>query len=96
MRAVPRERFVPPELAGKAHDDGPLPIGWGQTISQPLVVAEMIAAAAVRPGDRVLDFFAGSGTTGAVAAELGRHFLLVDRNPEAIEIMRRRLPPARR
>jgi site-specific DNA-methyltransferase (adenine-specific) len=47
-----------------------------------------------RPGDRVLDFFAGSGTTGAVAASLGRRFVLVDANPEAVDVMRRRLGPA--
>ncbi|MDP3209019.1 MAG: DNA methyltransferase, partial [Rhodoglobus sp.] len=43
-------------------------------------------------GDWVLDFFAGSGTTGAVAAALGRRFVLVDENPEAIDVMRGRLP----
>jgi site-specific DNA-methyltransferase (adenine-specific) len=47
------------------------------------------------PGDRVLDFFAGSGTTGAVAAQLGRRFVMVDRNPEAVAVMRTRLPGAR-
>lgn len=53
-----------------------------------------IVQASSRPGDLVLDFFAGSGTTGAVAAALGRRFLLVDDNPEAIAVMRRRLPAA--
>ena len=45
-----------------------------------------------RPGDWVLDFFAGSGTTGAVAAALGRRFVLVDENPDAVDVMRGRLP----
>ena len=45
-----------------------------------------------RPGDWVLDFFAGSGTTGAVAAAMGRRFVLVDENPQALEVMRVRLP----
>ena len=49
-------------------------------------------AASSRPGDWVLDFFAGSGTTGAAARTLGRRFVLVDSNPEAIEVMRKRLP----
>ena len=52
------------------------------------------ASASSRPGDWVLDFFGGSGTTGAVAAKLGRRFVLVDRNPEAIAVMRERLPEA--
>jgi site-specific DNA-methyltransferase (adenine-specific) len=47
--------------------------------------------ASTRPGDWCLDFFAGSGTLGAVAKQLGRHYLLIDSNPEAIEIMRSRL-----
>ena len=50
--------------------------------------------ASSRPGDRVLDLFAGSGTTGAVAAALGRDAVLVDENPEAIAVMRRRMPAA--
>ncbi len=50
-----------------------------------------MVAASTRPGDWCLDFFAGSGTLGAVAAELGRHYVLIDSNPEAVRIMRRRL-----
>src|SRR5690349_13072931 len=53
MRQVPRERFVPDNLAEFAYDDGPLPIGCGQTISQPYIVARMIDAAEIAPGDRV-------------------------------------------
>ncbi len=51
-----------------------------------------MVSASTRPGDRCLDFFAGSGTLGAVAAQLGRHYVLIDSNPEAVEIMRARLP----
>ncbi|MDK6850040.1 site-specific DNA-methyltransferase, partial [Klebsiella quasipneumoniae] len=51
-----------------------------------------IITASSRPGDRVLDFFAGSGTTGAAAHELDRQFLLIDANPEAIAVMRTRFP----
>ena len=61
FRAVPRERFVADELAAFAYDDGPLPIGQGQTISQPYIVALMVAAAGIKPGDRVLEVGAGSG-----------------------------------
>jgi len=53
-------------------------------------VLRRIVQASSRPRDWVLDFFAGSGTTGAVAAALGRRFVLVDQNPEAIQVMRRR------
>ena len=62
MRAVPREAFVPPDLIDSAYDDGPLPIGSGHTISQPYVVAFMIAAAAPKAGDRALEIGTGSGT----------------------------------
>ena len=54
-----------------------------------------IVQASSAPGDWVLDFFAGSGTTGAVAGKLGRRYLLVDESPDAVEVMRRRLPGAR-
>ena len=58
---------------------------------KPEGVLRRIVTASSRPGDLCLDFFAGSGTLGAVARELGRGFLLVDSNPEAIEVMERRL-----
>jgi len=51
--------------------------------------------ASTRPGDVVLDFFAGSGTLGAVARDLGRHYVLIDSNPEAVAVMQRRLEPLR-
>jgi site-specific DNA-methyltransferase (adenine-specific) len=50
-----------------------------------------MVAASTRPGDWCLDFFAGSGTLGAVAAQLGRHYVLIDSNPEAVRVMRARL-----
>ncbi len=64
----------------------------GYATQKPEGVLRRIVQASSAPGDWVLDFFAGSGTTGAVAAALGRRFLLVDENPEAVEVMRRRLP----
>jgi protein-L-isoaspartate(D-aspartate) O-methyltransferase len=71
MRAVPRHQFVPPELAPLAYADRPLPIGFDQTISQPVIVAEMTALAAVRRGQRVLEIGTGSGYQSAVLAALG-------------------------
>jgi len=62
----------------------------GYPTQKPLGILTRIIAASSRPGDTVLDFFAGSGTTGAAAAALGRDFILVDSNPEAIEVMRTR------
>ena len=66
MRSVARERFVDERLADRAHDDGPLPIEHGQTISQPYMVAWMIEAAAVGARDRVLEVGTGSGYAAAV------------------------------
>jgi protein-L-isoaspartate(D-aspartate) O-methyltransferase len=70
MGAVPRHRFVPSDLASQAYRDRPLPIGYGQTISQPYVVAFMTEAAGVEPGDRVLEVGTGSGYQAAVLAEI--------------------------
>ena len=69
--AVPRDRFVPPEQRDHAWADRALPIGWGQTISQPTVVAVMTQALAVAPGHKVLEIGTGSGYQAAVLAELG-------------------------
>jgi site-specific DNA-methyltransferase (adenine-specific) len=63
----------------------------GYATQKPEGILRRIVQASSSEGDWVLDFFAGSGTTGAVAGLLGRRFLLVDQNPEAIEVMRRRL-----
>lgn len=70
MRTVPRERFVGEELADAAYRDSPLPIGEGQTISQPYIVALMLEAAEIGPGDRVLEVGAGSGYAAAVASRI--------------------------
>ncbi|MEZ3160409.1 site-specific DNA-methyltransferase [Microbacterium sp. BWT-B31] len=67
----------------------------GYPTQKPEGILRRIVQASTRPGDRVLDFFAGSGTTGAVASALGRDAVLVDVNPDAIEVMRRRMPHAR-
>ena len=104
--AVDREPYMAPGLVTKEKAErGKLPTDvWWHTIVSPTgrektgyptqkpegLLRRMIAAS-TKPGDRVLDFFAGSGTTGAVARALGRRFVLVDQNPEAIAVMRARL-----
>ena len=70
MRRVPREEFVPKELRHRAYEDCALPIGHGQTISQPWVVAAIAAALELRGGERVLDVGGGAGYSTAIAAEL--------------------------
>jgi site-specific DNA-methyltransferase (adenine-specific) len=64
----------------------------GYPTQKPIGILRRIIQASSKPGDVVLDFFAGSGTTGFVAHELGRRFILVDQNPESIEVIRNRLP----
>lgn len=81
MAAVPREEFVPPELADQACDDRALPVGSGQTISQPFMVAIMTSAAAVRPTDRVLEVGTGTGYQAAILARLARTVVTVERIP---------------
>ncbi len=70
FEAVPRRDFLPPRLRGQASFDGPLPIGHGQTSSQPRTVADMLRLLDVQPGDRVLDVGSGSGWTTALLAHL--------------------------
>jgi protein-L-isoaspartate(D-aspartate) O-methyltransferase len=71
MRKVPRHQFVPRTQFGSAYADGPLPIGWDQTISQPYIVALMTELAAAGPGKRILEIGTGSGYQAAVLAEMG-------------------------
>jgi site-specific DNA-methyltransferase (adenine-specific) len=106
---VDREPYMAPGLVTAAKAElGKLPTDvWWHTIvsptgrektgyptQKPEAVLRRILTASSRPGDCVLDFFAGSGTTGAVARRLGRRFVLVDCNPEAFEVMRQRLGDA--
>lgn len=79
---VPRERFVPIEIAERAFEDCALDIGCGQTISQPFIVALMTQAAEIRPGMRVLEVGTGSGYQSAVLAELGAEVFSVEIIPE--------------
>jgi protein-L-isoaspartate(D-aspartate) O-methyltransferase len=94
MRAVPRDRFVPSELAGEAWDNVPLPIGAGQTISQPLVVARMLEQLALQGGERILDVGTGSGYHGALLAHLGSHVWSVERHRDLSDQARRNLDAA--
>ena len=80
MAKVPREAFVPADLAEFAYDDSPLPIGEGQTISQPYIVGLMAEAAAIAPGDVVLEVGAGSGYAAAVFAELAGEVVTIERH----------------
>ena len=84
IAAVPRERFVPEESRGSAYLDIPLPIGKGQTISQPTMVAEMMAALRVNPRDKILEVGTGSGYQAALLAKLAPQGMVVtvERVPE--------------
>jgi protein-L-isoaspartate(D-aspartate) O-methyltransferase len=95
IAAVPRELFVAPELRSRAWQNSPLPIGNGQTISQPLVVARMCEALELCGDERVLDVGTGSGYHAAVLARLGRSVLSVERDPALSELARRNLAAAR-
>ena len=78
MRTVPRHDFVPPELRGRAYGDHPLPIGFGQTISQPYIVAYMTEMLRPRPGLKVLEVGTGSGYQAAVLAAAGASVFTVE------------------
>ncbi len=91
FRAVPREEFVPDEVREFAYEDGPLPIEADQTISQPYIVAAMIDAAEVSPGDRVLEIGAGSGYAAAVMGRIAAEVIAVERHHELAELARARM-----
>jgi protein-L-isoaspartate(D-aspartate) O-methyltransferase len=88
---VPRERFVPPDLAHLAYADMALPIPEGQTISQPLIVAMMTEALALGGGERVLEIGTGSGYQTAVLAELAAEVITLERHEALAEPARRLL-----
>jgi protein-L-isoaspartate(D-aspartate) O-methyltransferase len=88
---VPREEFVPQQFRHRAWDDSALPIGEGQTISQPLMVAIMTEALAVEPGHKVLEVGTGSGYQAAVLARLGAEVVTVERNEQLLERARQTL-----
>jgi len=84
MAWAPREWFLPPHLARDAYEDAPLPIGSGQTISQPLIVALMTEALAPRRGDRVLEIGTGSGYQTAILTHLGARVYTIERLPDLL------------
>jgi protein-L-isoaspartate(D-aspartate) O-methyltransferase len=94
MEGVPRELFVPKDLRGRAYDDAALPIGGGQTISQPYMVARICEALALRGDERVLDVGTGSGYQAAVLAELASDVDTIERIPELAERARANLVAA--
>jgi protein-L-isoaspartate(D-aspartate) O-methyltransferase len=95
IAAMPRELFVAPELRARAWQNSPLPIGNGQTISQPLVVARMCEALELSGDERILDVGTGSGYHAAVLAHLGRSVISVERDPALSDLARLNLAAAR-
>jgi protein-L-isoaspartate(D-aspartate) O-methyltransferase len=94
MERVPRDLFVPPEQRSRAYDDVALPIGHGQTISQPYMVALICEVLSLRGDERVLDVGTGSGYQAAVLAELAAEVYTIERIPELAEQARANLEGA--
>jgi protein-L-isoaspartate(D-aspartate) O-methyltransferase len=94
MSRVPRELFLPTEMQSQAYDDAALPIGSGQTISQPYMVARICAELALLGTEKVLDVGTGSGYQAAVLAELGREVHSIERVAELAERASRSLAEA--
>lgn len=91
MSKVPRHEFVPESLKGSAYSDSPLPIGHGQTISQPYIVGFMTEALDLQPGERVLEIGTGSGYQAAILAEMGARVYSIEIIPELGEFARKNL-----
>jgi protein-L-isoaspartate(D-aspartate) O-methyltransferase len=85
MARVPREHFLPEDLRDLAYEDGALPIGFGQTMSQPFIVGTICALLALEGDERVLDVGTGSGYQAAVLAELAGDVVTIERVPELAE-----------
>jgi len=94
MRRVPRHLFVPAEVRGSAYSDYPLPIGHGQTISQPYIVAMMTSLLQIQPDDRLLEIGSGSGYQAAVLGILAREVISIERIPEVAQLARKNLADA--
>jgi protein-L-isoaspartate(D-aspartate) O-methyltransferase len=91
MASIPRERFVPPEQQAMAYDDRPLPIGFDQTISQPLIVALMTEALELTGDEKVLEVGTGSGYQAAILAKLARRVVTTERLPALAESAKKTL-----
>jgi protein-L-isoaspartate(D-aspartate) O-methyltransferase len=85
FRTVPRHEFVPEELRDRAYDDGPLPIGLGQTISQPYIVALMTSLLELQGDETVLEIGTGSGYQAAILANMAYQVFTIERLPELAE-----------
>jgi protein-L-isoaspartate(D-aspartate) O-methyltransferase len=85
MRRVPRHQFVPQRYQAQAYEDHPIPIGFGQTISQPYIVALMLEALSLQPSDRVLEVGTGSGYQTALLAELAAQVCSIERHAPLAE-----------
>jgi protein-L-isoaspartate(D-aspartate) O-methyltransferase len=94
MERVPRDLFVAEEIRERAYEDAALPIGFGQTISQPYMVARICEALALHGDERVLDVGTGSGYQAAVLAELAHEIHTIERIPELAELARSNLSAA--
>lgn len=94
MERVPRELFVPESVRDLAYEDGALPIGYGQTISQPYIVATICSLLELSGDERVLDVGTGSGYQAAVLAELAREVVTIERVPELYELAKTALAEA--
>jgi protein-L-isoaspartate(D-aspartate) O-methyltransferase len=91
MLNVPRHEFVSEEYRDQVYEDHPIPIGEGQTVSQPYIVALMLEALALRPSDRVLEVGTGSGYLTALLSELTQHVYSVERQSSLARAARARL-----
>ena len=91
MRKIPREKFIAVELADAAYEDAPLPIGEGQTVSQPTMIAIMVGALELRRSDKVLEIGTGSGYQTAILATLAREVISVERLSSLADAARERL-----
>ena len=91
MREIPRHHFIPPPYDRGAYDDCPLPIGNGQTISQPYIVALMTELLRPEPGHNVLEIGAGSGYQAAVLGSIVRHVTTVERIPAVADLAKKNL-----
>ncbi len=94
MRRVPRHLFVPAEVRGSAYSDYPLPIGHGQTISQPYIVAMMTSLLQIQPDDHLLEIGSGSGYQAAVLGILAREVISIERIPEVAQLAKKNLADA--
>ncbi len=91
MRELPRHLFIPPDMAREAYHDNPLPIGTGQTISQPYMVALMTELLALRGGEKVLEVGTGSGYQAAILGKMAREVISIEKHGNLAEEARERL-----